>query len=100
MQIYRHRIISYEGWARDETSYALNPIPPPSHVSPVPKDVMKMIRGGCSSTQPCSTTRCRCSAATLYCSMFWGCPAMKECLNDQTKSVSESNNEDTDEDEY
>ena len=49
----------YEGWARDETSNVLNPIPLPSHISPAPKDVMKMVRCGCSSTQPCSTTRCR-----------------------------------------
>ena len=33
---------SYEGRARDETSNVLIPIPLPSHVSPAPKDVMKM----------------------------------------------------------
>ena len=66
------------GWSRDQTSNMLVfPEPLPRDVSPAPFDVPKMIRRGCSSTRPCSTMRCSCSAARLSCSVFCGCQGME-----------------------
>ena len=54
---------------------------------PVPESVLKMIKCGCSSTQPCATARCSCSTAHISCSIFCACSGDKECRNPQTLTV-------------
>ena len=68
----------HHGWSHNQTSNILPPVPLPPVASPSPTEVLTMIRCGCSSARPCSTKKCRCSAATLSCSMFCGCHGMVE----------------------
>ena len=46
------------GWSRGEDNSTLSPIMLPANVSPVPVDVLQMIKCGCSSERSCSTGRC------------------------------------------
>ena len=61
------------GWTCDEASKSLIPIMVSSEVKMAPPEVLKLIRCGCSSSNPCSTARCSCSASKLPCTLFCTC---------------------------
>ena len=73
------------GWSLDAASGILVPVSLPPDVSPAPDDVLKLIKCGCASSTPCSTSRCSCSAAQLSCSMFCSCHATNDCRNGHTR---------------
>ena len=78
----------------------LEPISLPADVSPAPESILRMIRYGCSSSQPCSTTRCSCSTAHISCSVSCACHGDNGCRNPKTISVrAEENDEFEDADE-
>ena len=57
------------GWTRDEVSKSLISIMVFSEVKMAPPEVFKLIRCGCSSSNPYSTARCSCSASKLPCTL-------------------------------
>lgn len=61
------------GWSLNADTNKLEPVTLPADVSPAPVSVLKMIKCGCSSSQPCSTARCSCSTAHISCSVFCAC---------------------------
>ena len=61
------------GWIRDGPSKCLLPVLLPPGTAAAPNEVLKMIRCGCESEQPCSTLRCRCASAHLPCTIFCAC---------------------------
>ena len=70
----------------------------PVNVSPAPESVLNMIKCGCSSSTPCSTSRCSCYAARLSCSVFCSCHGDSNCKNPETNcSVRVDQTEDYDE---
>ena len=72
------------GWSKDENNVMV-PVPIPPDVSSAPLDVLKLIKCGCSSDNPCGTTKCSCSAAQLAWSMVCACYDNCNCKNDRTK---------------
>ena len=71
------------GWT--ETDNILLPIMIPEDVSPVPVEVLQMIKCGCTASQPCSTGRCSCVTAQLACSIFCRCHG-NHCYSKHTRS--------------
>ena len=59
----------------------------PVDVSPVPVDVLQIIKCGCSTEHPCSSGRCGCVVAQMSCSMFCRCHATPECNNCHTRTT-------------
>ncbi len=76
---------AHYGWTLDANENMMTPIPLPPDVSPVPLDVLKMVKCGCST---CSTSRCSYSLAQLSCSVFCNCHGDEICQNSNTRSVS------------
>ena len=52
-------------WSRGGDNSTMSPIMLPANVSPVPVDVVQMIKCGCSSERTCSTGRCGCVVAQM-----------------------------------
>ena len=77
------RSIHY-GWSINDDTHKLEPVGLPADVSPAPISVLKLIKRGCSSSQPCSSTCCSCSTAGLSCSVFCACHGTEECKNTHT----------------
>ena len=75
---------SRHGWVQRNNS--LFPVMLPEDVSPVPLDVLQMVKCGCASTYPCSSGRCSCVTAQMSCSMFCACHAGPDCNNKHTRS--------------
>ena len=75
------------GWSRGEDNSPLSPIMLPANVSPVPVDVLQMIKCGCSSERSCSTGRCGCVVANMSCSMLCCCHAGPECNKCHTRNT-------------
>ena len=73
------------GWVQDEASNFLVPVMLPDDASPAPDAVLKLIKCGCSSSQPCASARCSCCAAQLSCSIFCACHGNEDCHNECTK---------------
>ena len=48
---------AHYGWSLDVESRLLLPITIPAYISPLPVGILKMVRCGCSSEQPCSSAR-------------------------------------------
>ena len=61
---------AHYGWSISTHTSKLEPVALPANVLPVPESVLKMIKCGCSSSQPCATARCSCSTAHISCSIF------------------------------
>ncbi len=72
------------GWHMNLDINKLEPIALPAEVSPAPESVLKMIKCGCSSSQPCKTARCSCATARISCSVFCACHGESDCENPQT----------------
>ena len=83
------------GWSMNADTNNLEPISLPVDVSPAPESVLKMIKCGCSSAQPCSTTRCSCSTARISCSVFCACHGDNNCTNPQTITAVREYDDDT-----
>ena len=76
------------GWEKDEASRSLLPVTISEGVAVALMDVLKVIRCGCATDQPCATARCMCGTAQMSCTIFCGCHGMKECVKRWTKKVS------------
>ena len=76
---------AYYGWSISTHTSKLEPVALPANV--LPESVLKMIKCGCSSSQPCATARCSCSTAHISCSIFCACSGDKECRNPQILTV-------------
>ncbi len=68
------------GWRIDGELNMLVTIAMPPDVSPVPLNVLKLIKCGCAS---CITSRCSCASAQLSCSVFCKCSG-SNCRNPHT----------------
>ena len=79
------------GWADGPEHIGMVPLGIPNGVSPVPEEILKMIKCGCSSMSRCSSMRCSCSSARLSCSIFCSCHADESCMNKQTIAASQDN---------
>ena len=51
------------GWVKDEASISLLPVTISEGVALAPMDVLKVIRCGFATDQPCATARCMCGTA-------------------------------------
>ena len=75
------------GWQKDEVSNTFLPITIASNVALAPRNVLKMIKCGCTSDSPCSTLRCSCNQARLPCTIFCACQKVQvdvlQCNNEQ-----------------
>ena len=77
----------------------------PKERKPAPYEVLKTIKGSCTSEMPCATNRCSCSSRKLSCSIVCSCGGDGSgCCNDQTKADQEreeggDNTTDSDEEE-
>ena len=67
------------GWYLNVETNILEPVILPANVLLTPLNVLKIIKCGCSSSLPCSTSRCNCSSAHLSCSIFCPCHANEDC---------------------
>ena len=76
------------GWEKDEASRSLLPVTLSEGVALARTDVLKVIRRGCATDQPCATARCMCGTAQISCTIFCGCHEVEECCNRWTKKVS------------
>ena len=71
------------GWLRNEVVQTLVQVTVPKGVALAPDDVLKRIKCGCESDDPCLSMRCGCRQAGLGCTMFCGCQG-SACRNEQT----------------
>ena len=69
------------GWEKDEASRSLLPVTISECVALAPMDVLKVIRCGCATDQPCATARCICGTVEMACTIFCGYHGMEECCN-------------------
>ena len=90
------------GWEKDEASRSLLPVTISEDVAlalySTFEDVLKVIRCGCATDQPCATARCMCATAQMSCTIFCGCHGVEECCKIWTKKFS-ATEEDVDSDE-
>ena len=70
---------------KDEASRSLLQVTLSVGVALAPMDVLKVIRCGCATDQPCATVRCMCGSAQMSCTIYCGCHGMEECCNRWTK---------------
>ena len=75
------------GWHKDEDGTTLSPTTLPPGVSVVPINILQMDKGGCSTSQPCSTGRCSCVGVHTSCTMFCNCSAGSDCCNEHTRTI-------------
>jgi hypothetical protein len=84
------------GWSKDTYNTMLAPVGLPRNMSPVPEEVLAIIKCICSSYNTCHTARCGCVIAKLSCSVFCSCHAKEHCANERTKHVNSNDFEDAD----
>ena len=74
------------GWMKDPLSHmgSLEPITVPTGTPIAPEDILKLIRCGCDSAQPCKSQRCSCNAAQIACTAFCKCQGSHHCYNVKT----------------
>ena len=77
------------GWFKNSDTGTLEPVSLPTDIAPAPPSVLKLIKCGCSTAQPCTSARCSCSVARLSCSLFCACRGENECGNPQTITLDE-----------
>ena len=70
------------GWMRDVATKSLTPVSLPSDIDVAPREILEMIRCGCSSEKPCRSAQCRCCAARLPCTLFCACRGESDCNNE------------------
>ena len=96
---------TYFGCEKNEKLMTLMPAGVPKERKPAPYEVLKTIKGSCTSEMPCATNRCSCSSRKLSCSIVCSCGGDGSgCCNDQTKADQEreegdDNTTDSDEEE-
>ncbi|KAI8514533.1 corticospinal neuron axon guidance through spinal cord [Branchiostoma belcheri] len=75
------------GWERDERSRCLVAVTVQPDVTVAPPEVLEMVRCGCATEAPCSTSMCGCYTAHLSCTIFCGCHGQVHCHNHHTRRV-------------
>ena len=60
----------YSG-VKDVCQRVLIPVGIPDGVDPAPKEVLRMIKCTCSSSQPCASQNCSCTSAKISCSFVY-----------------------------
>ena len=63
------------GWVKDSKLKTLQPVLIPTNVELAPETVMRLIRCGCKSVNPCRTLSCSCKRDGLNCTIFCACYA-------------------------
>ena len=53
------------GWVNDDQNKSLQPVTLPDEVELVPEMVLRLIKCGCHSTTPCSSSACSCNYANM-----------------------------------
>ena len=53
------------GWVNDDQNKSLHPVTLPDEVELVPEVVLRLIKCGCHSTTPCSSSACSCNCANM-----------------------------------
>lgn len=81
------------GWTKRNDK--LFPVMLPENKSPVPTEILQMIKCACSSMRACSSSRCSCAGVQMSCSMFCACHAGADCNNvNNTRSTLSHEEED------
>ena len=83
------------GWKLEEGS-RLSPVMLPAGTASVPKEVLKLVKCGCTTQQCCSTNRCSCFTAKLSCSSFCYCKGDTSCNNPASKEIDYESDESED----
>ena len=86
------------GFEADERNKVLNPLPLPSEVETAPDFVLRLLKCGCESSQPCKGGNCKCYNRQRPCTMFCTCSGGEDCKNPFKKPVvaDESDSEEED----
>ena len=79
------------GWTANDGN--LLPVMLPDDVSPVPFEVLQMIKCGCSLSQPYFTGNYSCVVAQMSCSMFCNRHATNSCNNQHARNTTSSSDE-------
>ena len=69
------------GWAKDDVSPKLIPTFIPVGFVLVPGILLKVMRCGCESEQPCINTHCSCNKQSMSCTEFCECEGSLSCCN-------------------
>jgi hypothetical protein len=72
---------SQYGWERDTINKSLVPRNMSEGVPYAPDYILKLVRCGCASQQPCKSGKCKCMGRQLPCTMFCGCASGHTCAN-------------------
>ena len=80
------------GWVKD-SSYEIVTVMVPHGIEAASDSVLKFIRCGCASSQPCKSQRCTCFVAKLSCSVFCSYAGSDDCCNECTKQKNDVDND-------
>lgn len=69
------------GWEKDETNKILYPRNMKDGVPYAPEYILKLVRCGCASEQPCKSGKCGCMGRQLPCTLFCACGGTSVCAN-------------------
>ena len=83
------------GWNFEPDSSSLCPLFGPPGMVLVPDEVLKIMKCGCQSAEPCKGGRCSCSKVNLSCTTFCDCEGGVGCHN-QHKDAQRRNNDSDD----
>ena len=61
------------GWKRDKVNKILVPMTIPDTVNLASSTILQLVRCGCATPTPCSSSRCSCWSASLPCTVFCAC---------------------------
>lgn len=82
------------GWIKEDSTKSLLPTTVPANVNLAPNAILKLIRCTCTSVMPCKSSRCGCNNANLACTIFCSCHASIECCNEQSRTATDTDDED------
>ena len=83
------------GWESDTRNKTLSAVPISADVLLAPDYVLRLIRCGCESANPCKSGNCRCTGQQISCSIFCACTGGLCCFN---KFTSKPQGDDDDDD--
>ena len=83
--------ISLYGWDFDQNSSCLQPAFGPPGLVLVPDELLKIMKCGCKSDEPCKGSRCSCCRVNLPCTTFCECEGGVVCHNPHKKARSQEN---------
>ena len=69
------------GWYKPDGFDILLPIITPEGTKMAPEALIKLIKCGCKSAEPCSTNHCTCRKTNLKCTFLCFCHGCGECRN-------------------